>query len=95
MSMPRASEAVVPLRKLTDYLLSDSHPVGQSKARFFHACGFTRDSVGLLRDALLCVAREGAGFRSQPTGHGVKYVVDGMIVTPRQMIRSNPFGVAS
>jgi hypothetical protein len=40
MKLPNADKAYVPPNKLLDYLLSLSHPVGGSKARFFRSAGF-------------------------------------------------------
>ena len=40
MKLPRSLEAIVPERKLTGYLLSETHPVGRAKAKFFRALGF-------------------------------------------------------
>lgn len=39
MKLPRNREAIVPELKLTDYLLSETHPVGRAKAKFFRALG--------------------------------------------------------
>ncbi len=41
MLLPNAQGAVIDEAKLRGYLLSDVHPVGRFKARFFAALGFT------------------------------------------------------
>jgi hypothetical protein len=38
--IPHADRAVIDPRKLRDYLLSRSHPLGRHKARFFQALGY-------------------------------------------------------
>lgn len=45
MRVPNRDHAYVPERKLTGYLLSRSHPVGTSKARFFRGLGFDESNV--------------------------------------------------
>lgn len=83
MTLPNRDEAYIPEPKLTEYLLSLSHPVGKSKARFFHAHGFDRSAADLLEERLLRVAREEPVVATEQTRHGTKYVVDGSIQTPR------------
>jgi hypothetical protein len=38
--IPHADRAVIDPRKLREYLLSRSHPLGRHKARFFRALGY-------------------------------------------------------
>lgn len=65
-----------------EYLLSDAHPDGAAKARFFKRFGFAPARWTVLAEAL----REHAGSQevtdSVASVHGVKYVVDGKIRTP-------------
>jgi hypothetical protein len=82
MRLPRAEEAIIPLQKLTEYLLSQSHPVGSSKAVFFRACGFGGASVHLFEKALLWIARHENVVEVMQSPHGIKYVIDGEIATP-------------
>ena len=49
--LPRADRAIIPPEKLTDYLLSTTHPVGSAKARFFRGHGFNDDNPELLAEA--------------------------------------------
>jgi hypothetical protein len=35
MRLPNAEKAVIERRKLTEYLLSETHPTGRFKAQFF------------------------------------------------------------
>jgi hypothetical protein len=66
MQLPNASAAYVPLRKLTAYLLSDTHPVGKEKALFFQRIDFQKDQPEKLQEALLEVARMGKVSRTYP-----------------------------
>jgi hypothetical protein len=59
MKLPNAENAIVPIGKLTDYLLSKSHPVGRWKASFFRAMGFNERNVDDLKDVLMDVAKKG------------------------------------
>jgi hypothetical protein len=59
MKLPNADHAVVDERKVRDYLLSRSHPVGRFKAAFLARGGFSNDSVDLLIAELLNIAAHG------------------------------------
>ncbi len=83
VKLPHGDDAIVPLRKLTAYLLSESHPVGSSKAVFLRSLGYSDDSVRLLEKGLLAIAQNGEVVEDVSTPHGIKYVVDGEIETPR------------
>ena len=50
--MPNAQGAIIDEAKLRGYLLSDVHPVGRFKARFFAARGFTEANWGEFSAAL-------------------------------------------
>jgi hypothetical protein len=82
MELPHRENAVVAPEKLTHYLLSLTHPVGQSKARFFRGRGFTEDNCGLLEAGLLALARTAEVVETETTPHGTKYVLIGPVPTP-------------
>jgi hypothetical protein len=80
----RFSDVVVDLAKLTDYVLSDSHPRGRHKARVFRArLGLGRGDADQLRSALLRAAgSDNAQLR--PTGadaYGMRYALDFPLAT--------------
>ena len=50
--MPNAEHAIIEQCKLEGYLLSEVHPVGRFKARFFAGLGFTADNWRELDAAL-------------------------------------------
>ncbi|HEY4722670.1 MAG TPA: hypothetical protein VII92_12530 [Anaerolineae bacterium] len=56
MKLPDRESAYIPASKLTGYLLSSTHSVGRSKAKFFLALGFGND-VSALEESLLSIAR--------------------------------------
>ena len=53
MKLPNAERAVVPSRKITNYLLSTGHRDGQHKATFFRSFGFKPDAWDTLAAAFL------------------------------------------
>ena len=57
MKLPGNEYARIPRRKLTEYLLSESHPAGGPKAQFLRGFGFSEANVELLEEGLLAVAR--------------------------------------
>jgi hypothetical protein len=42
--LPKASPAIVEKHKITEHLLSASHPYGRAKATLFQSCGFQVDA---------------------------------------------------
>ncbi|HEY8744138.1 MAG TPA: hypothetical protein VIU62_13620 [Chloroflexota bacterium] len=83
MKLPDGDRAVVPSAKLTAYLLSDTHPVGRSKAHVFRSVGFTPATADRLAQELLLLARSEEIVAQVDSPHGTKYVVDGTLATPR------------
>ena len=83
MKLPNGDQAVVPSAKLTAYLLSETHPVGRSKAHVFQAVGFTPTTTDRLEQELLLLARSEEIVAQVASPHGTKYVVDGTLATPR------------
>ena len=82
MKLPNARAARIDPKKLEGYLLSSAHPIGRSKAQFFLAVGFRETEIVILESALLEVARTGEVAETQTSAHGVKYTVDGTVLTP-------------
>ena len=54
--MPNYSAAAVPIEKVTDYLLSFSHPRGSMKARWFALLGYSYEKPNELAESLLTLA---------------------------------------
>ena len=82
MTLPEAESARVDREKLMGYLLSESHPIGRSKATFFRGIGFDASNAALLEQGLLGIARREVVVESMLSRHGMKYIVDGAITTP-------------
>jgi len=83
MRLPHAELAEVDPAKVRGYLLSDAHPVGKAKARFFREAGFGESTIELLIDGLLQIARMQEVLGAFETVHGVKYVPMVSWIPPR------------
>ncbi|MDP2662724.1 MAG: hypothetical protein Q8R28_18570 [Dehalococcoidia bacterium] len=82
MRLPNADKARVDYGKITDYLLSLSHPDGRNKAAFFMAFGFRVEEPEVLKQAL-----QHHGAIRSVTGiaesrFGKRYTVEGTLETP-------------
>jgi hypothetical protein len=64
-------------------LLNPAHPDNGGKARFFSDLGFVRVDPAPLADALRGVAVAGDVVSHAESPHGLKFVVDGAIQSPR------------
>jgi hypothetical protein len=82
MKLPNRENAYVPTSKLRDYLLSEAHPVGRWKARFFRALGFDETNVDVLEQHLIAIAHFEDVKDVVPSAHGTKYVIEGSLQTP-------------
>ena len=80
--LPSLRDAIVSQRKVCDYLLSESHPSGRSKAAFFAQYGFTRESWQVLAEAIRRHPVEHEVVGTEPSRFGVKYTVEGVLRTP-------------
>jgi hypothetical protein len=80
MKLPNVERAVVPMEKLTVYLLSDTHPDGAPKAEFFRQFGFGLDNWQDLAQALLNHAAEHDIVKEEATPFGVRYVIEGPLM---------------
>ena len=77
MKLPNADKAVVDIRKLVEYSLSDRHESGKHKARVFKsALNITAGEAEWLRDQLLGAARHQEASEGPPSVFGKKYVID-------------------
>jgi hypothetical protein len=82
MRLPNSSLATVSRTKVLGYLLDDSHPRGRSKAAFFRRLGFDPADPRLLEDELMRLARENDVLLSTETEFGIRYVIDGWVLSP-------------
>jgi hypothetical protein len=82
LQLPIRENAYIQPQKITGYLLSESHSVGKSKAKFFREVGFNDTNIYLLEQELLTLAQSHEVAESSSTSHGKKYVIVGSINTP-------------
>ncbi len=82
MKLPNRDKAIVPKDKLVRYLLSDTHPVGSTKARFFRGLGFNETNIAKLENALLKMARTNDVNDERNFKFGTNYSINGVIETP-------------
>jgi len=82
MKIPNAEAAYVEPSKLTEYLLSVTHPVGRSKAVFFRTLGFADKSVVELEQGLVAIAKTAEVVDAERAEYGMKYTIDGPMDTP-------------
>lgn len=81
MRLPAAEHVIIDPRKLRDYLLSSTHPVGRFKAAFFKSLGYGAEDWGRLgSDLRRLAARE--VHSTETTGHGRKYELRGELTGP-------------
>lgn len=82
MELPNKSRAQVPLEKVTDYLLSETHAVGKSKASYFRSYGFNDETASDLAHGLLAIAQNSQVETSERSPYGTKYVLEDEMDTP-------------
>lgn len=83
MKIPNGKKVFIPIAKLKDYLLSETHAVGKSKAKFFRTIGFNASNINLLEDRLVSRAQTENIIEINTTQYGAKYAVDGLLETPK------------
>ena len=82
MKLPNLANAVVPATKITGYLLSETHPDGKHKARFFQAFGFSLDDCQALEHAVRQHVSDHEIAKVEPSAFGTRYVVEGIMIAP-------------
>lgn len=82
MKLPDAERAMVDGRKVRDYLLSQSHPIGRFKATFFMGLGYSRGSWQDLADDLRRLALTEDAVPTGDSRYGQKYEVRGTLEGP-------------
>jgi hypothetical protein len=82
MRLPNGDHAFIAPAKLAGCLLSETHPAGQSKAKFFRGAGFDETTLSVLQEGLLIIAKGCEVTRASSSPHGVKYMIDGSLSTP-------------
>jgi hypothetical protein len=72
----------VPKAKLSDYLLSETHPVGRLKSKFFRSLGYSEGNVELLEHQLLAMAHDLEVDEVAGSAYGRKFLIEGNLHTP-------------
>lgn len=83
MKLPNGEKAIIDERKIREYLVSRSHPVGRFKAKFFAGLGFGPGNWQVLAAAILQVAANGDVQFVEDNVHGRKYLVSGTLTGPQ------------
>lgn len=82
MKLPYRKNASIPREKITKYLLSESHPVGSSKARFFRSFRFNETNIDKLAESFLKISQENNVKETRNLLYGINYVINGKMETP-------------
>ena len=83
MKLPNGGVAIVEERKIREYLVSRSHPVGRFKARFFASLGYGPDNWRVLAAAIRGLATHEDAQLVEENEHGRKYMVQGTLTGPQ------------
>jgi len=81
MQIPNYEDAHVDPEKITEYLLSQTHPIGKSKAVWFEILGYDSSDWRLLQADLMQVAAGDVDWQAE-TQYGQKYGVSGTLAGP-------------
>lgn len=83
MQLPNAENAFIDDRKLIDYCLSESHPIGKHKARVFKAIlNFSLGDFSELKHAILGQVNKDSAVLTQSNQYGDLYVLDVILDNP-------------
>lgn len=82
MLLPNREHARVDRAKITDYLLSTSHPDGYGKAVFFMRLGFRLAEWEVLAGALRELGTSNPVSTEVESRFGTRYTVDGPLAAP-------------
>jgi len=85
MKLPNAERAVIDERKVREYLLSKSHPIGRFKAAFLARGGFEAANWVELSSALRDLAQGGEVVVGVANEYGQKYSISGTLIGPGGM----------
>jgi hypothetical protein len=82
VKLPNCEQAEVPREKVTDYLLSPTHPRGRDKEAFFVRFGFRLEAWDEPATALREHAARHEVVTSTDTRYGTRYAIAGPLRTP-------------
>lgn len=79
MEFPNRENVYIPLSKLKDYLLSETHSVGKSKAKLLRSLGFNEMNIDMLMQGLISIAHSGDIKEVLSSPHGVNISLMGCL----------------
>lgn len=82
MQIPNARSAYVPPDKVSEYLLSNTHPVGKTKRALLELLGYGPDDPGRLAADLLRLVQDNPVEAMIRTPYGTKWIVSGFLRGP-------------
>lgn len=82
MKLPYRKNAYIPAKKLSEYLLSETHGRGKHKAKLFQKVGYTKENADELKECLLKIAYTCDLKEIKENSYGKNYLVEGEIRTP-------------
>ena len=82
MKLPNADKARIDKTKITEYLLSKSHPDGCNKAYFFCQFGFTVENWEIFAQSLHKHAIDNDVTKTVESKYGSRYSTESTLVTP-------------
>ena len=83
MKLPNGEQAIIDERKVREYLLSPSHPVGRFGLKFFAGIGFGPDTWRPFIAALAELDEKGEARSAEEGEFGRKHSASGLLVGPR------------
>lgn len=82
MPLPNFQDAIIDIRKLTEYALNPENPRGRHKARVFKAAlGITVDNSHELRDMIFACLPNAEAMIGETDFYGERYTIDCRIKT--------------
>lgn len=82
LRIPNSDRAEIDPAKIRDYLLSEKHPVGRFKARFFRRLGYEPDDWARFTADLMTQHLGLDVYSAVETPYGIKYEIRGTLVGP-------------
>lgn len=79
MFLPNKEQAIISAEKLKNYLLSDSHPIGRTKATFFRSLGFSATNLSEFDKAIRDLIQTESVQKTLSSAYGTKYIINGML----------------
>lgn len=86
MKLPNSKNTQIPKEKITKYILSEIHPVGRSKAKFFRELGFDEENIELLIKVFKNIAQKEDVVEVRKSIYGINYSINGTVKTPNGKI---------